>query len=932
MLYSYDLSGSWDLSMEQFLNQAVPNVYADTITLPGTTSYAQKGTPNSKRETGFLTDAYAFEGQAWFHKLVTISQKYIGLPCKLVLERTRVTNLWVNGVYVGTQNSLCTPHIYDLTNYIHDTKVEILICVDNKNYPTKGGHLTSPDTQSNWNGITGAMKLEFYPSTYIENVQVYPDFSQHTAKIRFSMIGNKTAKLMGKITCTDSTIPEISFEEMVEQSDEDTCSILVPLGDKVSTWDEYNTNLYSFSYTLQTDSSFTDQGTVTFGIREFTTKGRKFLVNGSETMLRGKHDGLVFPKTGYAPTTVPEWKSVFAIAKDYGINHYRFHTCCPPEAAFVAADQMGIYLEPELPFWGTITTEADENHNAEEQGYLIQLGEKILNTFGNHPSFMSFSLGNELWGNPERISSILQKYKALDTRHLYTQGCNNFQHFPLMVEEDDFFVGVRLSNDRLLRGSYGMCDAPLGHIQTDKPSTMHCYDEVILPQENNHSDHQTPQEIEIQYGTGVKKVKAGESQGLNPEKPIITHEIGQYETYPNFQEIEKYTGPLKARNFEVFRERLAQKGMLHQAEQFYHASGMLAAQCYKEELEAVMRSQEIAGFQLLDLQDFPGQGTALVGMLDAFLDNKGFVTPEEWRMSCSDCVLLAKFPSYIFVTGQPFVAQILLRSTRPNMEENLIINWSLETEQEMFAQGTIEAKRNVESSFSLLGTVFTEMTDKITRPIEVTFRLNLEGTIVKNTYKLWVYPTIAMPSLKESKEVFVTSNLTEAIVQLANGQKVLFLPETMEQSIPGFYCTDFWCYPMFRDICNWMKKPVAVGTMGLTIQNNHPALQNFFSHDYSTPQWYDIVSNSSCAILDETDEHFTPIVQMIDNFDRNHKLGILFEANVLSGKLMVCTAKLPSIAEKPEARWLLKSILDYMHSDEFNPTETLSTKQLRQIF
>ena len=72
----------------------------------------------------------------------------------------------------------------------------------------------------------------------------------------------------------------------------------------------------------------------------------------------------------------------------------------------------------------------------------------MLETFGNHPSFVMFSLGNELWGSPERLGEILRHYKEKDSRHLYTQGCNNFQHFPLMVPEDDYFVGVRLSKER----------------------------------------------------------------------------------------------------------------------------------------------------------------------------------------------------------------------------------------------------------------------------------------------------------------------------------------------------------------------------------------------------------------------------------------------------------------------------------------------------
>lgn len=427
-------------------------------------------------------------------------------------------------------------------------------------------------------------------------------------------------------------------------------------------WSEYQPALYFLLYQIDEQ----DNGFVSFGMRKFCADGTRFTINGKPTMLRGKHDGMIFPRTGYAPTDVNEWIRILQTAKDYGINHYRFHTCCPPDAAFTAADLLGIYMEPELPFWGTIAAPGEEGYQEAEQQYLIALGDQMLDAFGNHPSFVMFSLGNELWGSPERLGEILRHYKARDSRRLYTQGCNNFQHFPLVLPEDDYFVGVRLSKERLIRGSYGMCDAPLGHVQTDRPSTMHQYDTIIFPEQKEDADGEAAEEIEIQYGTGVKKVKVSKSAGgLIPTKPVITHEIGQYEVYPNFREIEKYTGPLKARNFEIFRERLAAKGMLSQAEDFFQCSGALAAACYKEEIEAAMRSQYVAGFQLLDLQDFSGQGTALVGMLDAFMESKGLITPEEWRMFCSDCVLLAQFPSYTLISGEMFTAKVSMRTVLP---------------------------------------------------------------------------------------------------------------------------------------------------------------------------------------------------------------------------------------------------------------------------
>ncbi|MFR0950734.1 MAG: hypothetical protein ACLSFT_09505, partial [Ruminococcus callidus] len=434
------------------------------------------------------------------------------------------------------------------------------------------------------------------------------------------------------------------------------------------------------------------------------------------------------------------------------------HTCCPPDAAFTAADLLGIYMEPELPFWGTIAAPGEEGYNEAEQNYLIALGDKMLETFGNHPSFVMFSLGNELWGSPERLGEILRHYKEKDSRHLYTQGCNNFQHFPLMVPEDDYFVGVRLSKERLLRGSFGMCDAPLGHVQTDRPSTMHQYDDVIFPRQTAGEDSGDTEEIEIQYDTGVKKVQVSKTAGgLIPTKPVITHEIGQYEVYPDFREIEKYTGHL-ARNFEVFRERLAARGMLHQANRFFRCSGALAAACYKEEIEAAMRSRYIAGFQLLDLQDFSGQGTAPVGMLDAFLDNKGLISPEEWRMFCSDCVLLAQFPSYVLITGEMFAAKVSLRTVLP---QSGTAEWMLIRENgDKLGEGRFSVQ--AESGLTEIGSIFCRMPEELQQPERVHLILSLADTDVCNVYDLMLYPAIAMPALEDQGELCVTEQLETA--------------------------------------------------------------------------------------------------------------------------------------------------------------------------
>lgn len=952
MIRRIDLSGNWDFALDADKTGIQDQYYRtlpgeDTISLPGTTSLARKGSPSDVKETGFLTDPYLFEGYAWYHKEIQLDRDCHGKNIFLHLERTRLTKVWIDDTLVGEQDSLTTPHHYDLTSYIKKDRFHLTILVSNVDYPTKGGHLTSPDTQTNWNGIIGEISLRIYDEIYIEQIKTYPDIDTKTVRIEIHT--NNTSQTGRNLSvCAKASLVDISGTTGVQTKPEYFQDIFFPVGKGTETltyalgedavlWSEYSPVIYSLELTIPGTDEI---AATTFGLRKFSTTETEFLINGTPTFLRGKHDGLIFPMTGAVPTSVEEWIRVMKISKSYGINHYRYHTCCPPDAAFVAADLLGIYMEPQLPFWGTLTAPGEEGHNEAEQQYLITEGYRMMEEFGNHASYCMMSLGNELWGSKERMAEIITNYRKTDDRHLYTQGSNNFQHTPVLLPEDDFFVGVRFSKNRLIRGSYGMCDAPLGHIQWGEPSTNHNYDEMIYPTNIQDSASDSAEEIEIQYGTGVKKVKAAQGEGvLIPHIPVVSHEIGQFAVYPNFREIDKYTGVLKARNFEVFRDRLEEKGMLDQADDFFYTSGKLSVLCYKEELEAAARTKRLAGYQILDIQDFSGQGTALVGILDAFMDSKGHVTPQEWAGYCSDRILLAQFEKYVYSAGENLHMDLAIRYYHPDKLIDKQLHWELAdtANDQITAQGDVAIP---DGAFDLvaLGHVDCTLPD-VTRATVYTLTITVPGTDMKNTYELYCYPNLGTPDLSASSigeddhQVSITADYAEATKLLAERKRVLYLPTELQESIEGFYCTDFWCYPMFRDICEWMKKPVAVGTMGLLIQKNHPALASFPSHKYATPQWYQIVSHSDCAILDETtDKTYRPIVQMVDNFERNHKLGILFEGKVGDGKLMICTSRLSEIADHPEARQFARSILDYVTSDAFDPQQSLDMDMLKKTF
>ncbi|WP_440959934.1 glycoside hydrolase family 2 TIM barrel-domain containing protein [Paenibacillus nitricinens] len=927
-----NLEGEWKLQLDK-TKQGLTLPFTDAITLPGTTSYARKGPKNEEVLVSALTDEYLFEGQVWFAREVFIPDELAGKACYLFLERTRLTTLWLDNTEIGSRNSLNTPHIYELPKLqagIHT----ITVRVGNTDYPTKGGHLTSQDTQTNWNGITGRMELQFYGESQLTNIRLVSNLAARTVRITATLDSNSETTLAVSAQSFNSEETHAVDEREFPVSP-GLFSVDYVLGQNALLWSEGAPNLYNITLVLKDrDGHITDQQELSFGLKEFRAEGDKFTINGEKTFLRGKHDGLIFPLTGYAPTDVEEWVRILGISKSYGINHYRFHTCCPPEAAFTAADMLGIYMQPELPFWGTITEETDEGHNQAEQDYLINEGYAILQAFGNHPSFVMMSLGNELWGSKAKIDSFLKAYKAFDNRILYTQGSNNHQWVPEILEHDDFFSGVRFSRERLFRGSYAMCDAPLGHVQTALPSTMKDYDDQIVPLDllNGEKMEDTAGgEIQIQYGTEAKTVKADEASGeWIPHIPVVSHEIGQYATYPNFEEIEKYNGPLKAENFKIFRERLESKGLGHLAAKYFECSGQLAVACYKEELEAAFRSRRLAGFQLLDLQDFSGQGTALVGVLDAFMDSKGMISPEEWRTFCNDAVLLARFPKYNYVSGEPFDAHIELSCFRSGLPDTLELRWELTVDNGILAEGTTEV--NVPAGRNYIDICDLEITlPVVDRMSTIVLSLSIQGTDIRKSYDLWIYPEKS-GNMLEGIHVFDKLS-SDALALLEQGESVLLMPkpETLLNAVEGYYCTDFWCYPMFRSISESMNRPVPVGTMGLLIDNSHPVFHEFPSEEYSTYPWWNIVQHSKSFIMDEADRSWNPVVQTIDNFERNHKLSFLVECSVGAGNLLVCALDADKVSDSPEGRQFLSSLAGYIKSAAFKPQYKATVNELLEL-
>ena len=908
------LEGNWGLQLDTAGAGIAPDWLTksctDSLFLPGTTDMGKKGTYNTDMTlTTSLSREYVFEGKALYTKQVDIPQEWDGTSVRLVMERTKPTTIWIDGKEVGANNDISTAQQYDLSSYLFPGTHTVAILVDNgkQAVPEKvygSSHAYSASTQTNWNGIIGDFYLESVPLCGIDDIQLYPDVAKKVVTARVTLrnpdkgAGKGILSFYAEAWNTDKQhkTPVQTVEVDWTKPEQE---LELALGDKALLWSEFTPSLYRFSVSLKTDQSV-DTEQATFGLRDFKTKGRQFTMNGKTTFLRGKHDACVFPLIAHTAMDVETWRHYFQVAKQYGINHYRFHSWCPPEACFEAADIEGIYLQPELPIWGNIDID-----DTELCDYLLKEGRNLHRAYSNHASFVMFGLGNEMSGE-EGLAMLIQTFKKEDNRHIYSSGSNNYLGFKGKQANEDYFTTCRVGREgdkqfnTHARASFSFADA---------------YDGGYL----NH----TYPNSEMDFS----------SANVLCDVPIISHETGQFQVYPNYEEIKKYTGVLKPRNFEIFKKRLEEAGMINLAYDFMMASGKWSALLYRADIEMNLRTPEWGGFQLLDLQDYPGQGSAYVGILDAFMESKGLIAPEEWRHFCSEVVPLFCTEKFCWTNDEALTGEVEIANYSESDLNSKQLSWTLtDSKQQVLDKGVLPLQVK-QGELAKVGTLKPAIAS-VRKAEKVTLALSIDGTPYRNDYSLWIYPA-ADKEVAPSEDICVTDDLDAHLKYLTEGGKVLWFPSKdkhKDQTVGGLFQTDYWNYRMFRTICENLDRPVSPGTLGILTDPGHPALADFPTEFHTNWQWFPIIKQSYPMILDRLSDDYRPIVQVIDNVERNHKLGLLFEFKVGNGKLLVCMSDLKAVQDKPEARQFYRSILEYMESSAFAPSYSLSAKDLQDLF
>lgn len=900
----FDLSGPWQF----FMGAAEGAVFdRETVFLPGTMDENRRGLDNTGEFTPrHLNRDYTYTGPAVYRREIAVPAEWAGRPVLLYLERTKKTRVWVDGQAAGPrQNSYTTPHRYDLTALCRPGRTHTLtVEVDNTSdgmphamYSTlwegeAWSHQLTEHGQTNWNGIVGALRLESPPALSVSALRLRPDLNRRAVRAELTLTRLDGAEeLRGEVVLAAEswnadppihrTVPQRVGFRFAPGEHTIVLSVTHDMGEHPLLWDEFHPSLYRMTAEVFVDGVFCARHQEDFGMRSFTAGanqgGRQFFINGRPTQLRGEINCAIFPKTGYAPMGLEDWLRVFRIYKDYGLNHVRFHTWVPPKAAFQAADRLGLYLYVELPHWGRRMFGDIAQGDDTDVRYYEEDTKRIFSEYGSSPSFVMFALGNE-----ERIGfyyyeEFLKFCKGLEPDLLYSDIAGHSTYPPSAG-----FASKWLEQDYL----------PLTEPRTD-----------------------------WDYSQAVQAAPV----------PITGHEVGQLQVYPDYdRELPAYDGCLlRPRNLEHFRGILAQAGLADRAADFHRATGKLAAMLYRSFTESYLRTPGSGGFLLLGLQDFSGQGTALVGLLDSFLESKGAITPGQFRRSCCELAVLARLPRFVWEGGDVLTAEILVSNYSPAPAE-LALSWTLEDDRgTVLARGSLPARTIPQGGVTRLGAIETEL-PRLSAPCRAQLTLALEGEYDAplspgvNDYSLWLYP--AQPAPAVPKGVVVCRAYDKRAERaLAQGKTVLVISEGTPAALPRSravsFRPDFWS-PMFHTADSDGY------SLGIFVDKNHPLFTNFPTDCFGDWQWFEPLQNARGLLINELPADLRPIVQPIAAIDLPERLAMLFEARVGPGRLLVSTVDLLE-KDGPAARQLLAAVYAYVSGGEFRPRAELKPEALR---
>jgi beta-galactosidase len=890
------LIGQWAVQLDAdsvWYKQGKPPVkFEHKLQLPGTTDEAHLGTETTGSDYGILTRKYKYIGPAWYQRQITIPASWKGKNIHLFLERVLwESKIFIDGKLLSTLSPLYVPHRHNL-GVLQPGLHTITICINNDMIHPIGdkGHGYTEYTQSIWNGIVGKLELKAEHQVVVSAIKTYPDIEKKQLGLEVFLSSPPTFDMEFSVALKDlETGKTIKTKRQIIQAKQGREKIELFMNGltNIKSWDEFNPHLYELTVTLRYGGRLSIWKDKT-GFRKLSTSKHKILVNNKATFIRGNLDCVHFPLTGYPSCNVKDWETIFQKYKDYGLNTVRFHSWTPPKAAFEAADKMGIYIQTEiiwLDWW--MAGEQKDRPEMNTKGYPQGLGKnpgadafvqaemkRVLDEYGNHPSFMFFCIGNEL-GNSDFdvMEQWIKKVKNEDPRRLYAVSTAR-----KIMPVDDYMVTHNIPN------------------------------------------------VGGTYRVSLNKTDAGlEASYSKAELPVIAHEVGQYPVYPEWKEIDKYKGVLKARNLEGFKAMAEKNGIAAQDKDFHHATGALQQLLYKNYIENITLAPSSAGFQMLSMNDYQGQGEALIGWLDCFWEDKGTTSPEVFRGYSNAVVPLIRTNSFTYTINDTLkLGMEVANNFKTDLQKKIL--WEITANT-----GTILHKGATAKTFLPQGQL--TKVDSLSLPLtsfpdeagEYSFRLFFDDNSYSNSWSFFVFPVAGKKEVN-TDGIYISNEWNVAVDNvLAQGGKVLLMANKLgnkNTSAPVSFTPLFWSASFFPGQSNQ--------TLGSMINNKSAAFRYFPTHNFTNWQWLKVMPGARYFNLSNMPKNYIPLVQPVSDFHYNDKLGSIFETRVGNGKLLISGYDLQQ-KNNAYTQQLYYSITSYMKSSAFAPEIELPIGLLKEI-
>ncbi len=911
-----DLNGRWAFALDPndvgIAEGWQTGLLDASIRVPGSIEEQGFGDPPTIHPLGGWSKRHNYEGAAWYSRTINIPPEWAEKTIQLHLKGVRWrSEVWIDGAAAKAQESLSTPHVYDLTALVQPGgSHRLTVRIDNRMiYALKESHINSEHTATHWGGITGGIELEALPQNRFEQITCRPNVAALRFDFAFRLADDPTLSVNVLLTDTQTGT---SYQASASVTDS-VAALSLELGAEAHLWWDDDPFLYDVEFTLRRGEDVLDRLQQRVGLREIAVEGKNILLNGQPVFLRGYVDCCIFPQTGYPSWDVDAYRRQFAIAKSYGFNHVRLHSWTPPEPFWQAADEAGMLVQTELPHWSRFYDHAEAEPPPDVHRFLSSELERIVPALHFHPSWVMLSCGNELLGGADghpSLTELVKRGSQLDPTRLYTDN-TGFGQLPAPSRAVDYYV---------------------------QSCNWHPPKKIYDAASND-----TTQDFSAITALA--------------DAPVIGHEHGQFTMYVRPQETAKYKGVIYPAWLDYVTETLDAKGLTGRIDDYIQVSGTHIVRTYKENIERARRTRGLSGFQLLDIRDFPGQGHATTGILDVFWDSKGLVELETFAEFNGAVALLMRSPTPTFWNGDPLEVEVEVSNFSHARISDGSLKWVLRS-AEVTLSGEIDAPDAPVGKLTALGRLAIPLPDDDDAHA---WELIVEFGGARNRWHVWSYPyprliagagdictrlTGLRPALSgadfsdnflgigiftEGKlpvsRLAISERLTGRVLQyLYDGGSVWLLPgaKALHDSVPTRYLPPFWSYLWFPDNVS--------NVMGMLI-HEHPVLARFPHDNASDWQWYSLVNDTPAICLDSV-PFIEPIVEVVDNFSRAKRLCYAFEARVGAGRLFVSTWRLTNsdILPLPEARFLLRETIGYLLGDQFAPAQQLSVGELLGIF